>query len=149
MGLFLKAGMLWGGMLAGALAVVSPGPARADVPWHPAPPGTTVKNLPFPRDDGAFVSMAYSRVLGRSPRKKEAAKWEGGLRSGEVKRDMVLSALFASDEFFVRRLFLDLLGRPPGREELKTRLGHLRGGGRRRAVYRNLLNSEEYRSTLR
>jgi hypothetical protein len=145
----MKTGMLFGGMLAGVLAVVSPGTAEAGVPWHPAPPGGAVKNLPSPRPDKAFVSMAYSRILGRAPRKKEAVQWEEGLRSGEVKRDMVLSALFATDEFFVRRLFLDILGRPPGGEELKVRLEYLRGSGSRREVTRNLLNSEEYRSTLR
>ena len=123
--------------------------ASSEVPWYRIPPGAAVKNPPFPADDKAFISMAYDRMLGRAPGVGEVAKLEKSLRQGPKGRDKLVTSLMATDEYFVRRLFLDLLGRTPVRKEMRTRLEFLHGGGSRREVIRNLFNSPEYRATLR
>ena len=123
--------------------------ASSEVPWYRIPPGAAVKNPPFPMGDKDFIIMVYDRMLGRAPGVGEVAKWEKGLGKGSKGRDKLVTFLMTTDEYFVRHLFLDLLERAPARKEMRTRLEFLRGGGSRREVVRNLLNSPEYRATLR
>jgi len=125
------------------------GRASSEVQWYRIPPGAAVKNPPFPESDKAFLTMVYDRMLGRAPGAGEVEKWEKTLLKGPKGRDKLTTSLMATDEYFVRSLFLDLLRREPARKEMGTRLDFLRGGGSRREVVRNLLNSPEYRATLR
>ena len=145
------AGVGAGALLAVSLALLPGPPARAssEMQWYRIPPGAAVKNPPFPERDKAFIAMVYDRVLGRPPEVGETAKWEKSLRKGPKGRDRMITSLMGTDEYFVRSLFLDLLGRAPARKEMRARLKFLSGGGSRREVVRNLLNSPEYRATLR
>ena len=145
------AGVGMGALLAASLALLPGPPVRAssEVPWYRIPPGAAVKNPPFPEGNKAFITLAYDRLLGRSPGVGEAAKWEKSLRKGPKERDRMITSLMGTDEYYVRSLFLDLLGRAPLRKEMRARLEFLSGGGSRREVVRNLLNSPEYRATLR
>jgi len=145
------AGVGKGALLAVSLALLLglAGQASSEVQWYRIPPGAAVKNPPYPAADKTFIAMAYDRMFGRSPGVGEVAKWEKILRKGPKGRDKLMTSLMATDEYFVRRIFLDLLGRAPIRKEMRTRLEFLRGGGSRREVVRNLLNSPEYRATLR
>jgi hypothetical protein len=120
---------------------------RADVPWHPYPPGGEVKSLPLPRAPGDFVTEAYRRVLAREPGPAEKDRWTRRLEADGAARDGVFLELLESDELFVRQCFLTLLGRVPGEEELSLRLEFLQGGGDRRDVVRNLLESDEFRKS--
>jgi hypothetical protein len=140
-----------GALLAISLALLPGLAARAssEVLWYRIPPGAAVKNPPFPEGNKAFIALAYDRLLGRSPGVGETAKWEKSLRKGPKERDRMVTSLMAGDEYYVRILFLDLLRRAPAREEMRVRLDFLSGGGSRREVVRNLLNSPQYRATLR
>ncbi len=82
------------------------------------------------------------------PTAAESAEWLEVLASGKEKPDRVVADLLASDEFFVRQSFMTLLGRPPGEGEMAPRLQFLRGGGARRDIMRNLIESQEYRDTV-
>lgn len=130
------------------LAALSVGEAAAEVPWHALPEGAEYKSLSVPREPAAFVTLSYRRILGRGPTDGEKAGWLERLGSGEAKRDMVVTDLLASDEFFIRQNFMTLLGRPPGEGEMASRLQFLRGGGARRDITRNLMESPEYRDTV-
>jgi hypothetical protein len=134
-------------LCAFALVLLAVGGAGAGVPWHPYPPGGEVKSLPSPRDPGDFITEAYRRVLGRDPGRAERDRWTRRLEADGEARDGVFLGLLESHEFFIGQCFLALLGRPPGEGELRLRLEFLQGGGDRRDVVRNLLESEEYRST--
>lgn len=130
-------------------ALILPRSAPAEIPWHPYPPGSEVRNPPFPRDDGKFVALAFDRLLGRPPLPAEVREWTDLLQRGEARRRQLVMSLLSSDEYFLRRLFLDLLDREPGDEERDVRLRYLADGGRREDVLRNVLESPEYRATLR
>ena len=117
----------------------------AAVEWHPVPPSARVKNPPFPRDDRNFLALTYRRILGRSPSPTEEQRLAGFLDRGERAREEIVHDLFASDEFFLRQLFLVMLGREPLKEEIEVRLRHLRKGGSRKQVVGNVLESPEYR----
>jgi hypothetical protein len=132
-----------------SLPMLAVGGARAEVPWHPYPPGGEVKSLPSPRDPGDFVSEAYRRILGREPGSAEKDRWARRLETDGAARDGVFLDLLESNEFFIGQCFLTLLGRAPEERELAVRLEFLHGGGDRRDVVRNLLESEEFRSTPR
>lgn len=127
----------------------APAPAGGQVPWSIRPPGTAVKNPPFPRDDDAFLDLASRRLLGRKPLLPEREQWSREAAAGSPGRERVLMGILSSDEYFVRHLFLDVLQREPGKEEMRRRLDHLRQGGSRTEVLRNLLESEEFRRSLR
>ncbi len=129
-----------------ALLLAAAPAAHAQVPWSPRPPETAVKNPPFPRDDAEFLRLAARRLLGREPLPGESERWRRQVASGSPGRERLVLEIISSDEYFVRRLFLDLLGREPGTGEMSARLAFLREGGRRGEVLRNLLESEEYRS---
>jgi len=133
-------------LCASAIVLFAVGGVRAEVPWHPYPPGGEVKSLPSPRDPGDFITEAYRRVLGRDPGPAEEDRWTRRLEADGAARDGVFLGLLESHEFFIRQCFLALLGRPPGKGELRLRREFLQGGGDRRDVVRNLLESEEYRS---
>lgn len=137
-------------VLPGALLVLALAlPGRAgEVPWHVYPPGTEIKSLPFPRDQGDFLELVFSRILGREPHGAERERWLGLLEDGRVGREEVILDLLDSEEFFLRRSFLTLLRRTPDEGELEVRLRFLREGGSRRDILRNLLHSQEYRSAL-
>jgi hypothetical protein len=120
----------------------------AAVEWHSVPSSAQVKNPPFPRDDRNFLALTYRRILGRSPSPTEEERLAGLLLRGERSREKIVRDLYASDEFFLRRLFLDLLGREPLPEEIEVRLRHLREGGSRKQVVENLLESPEYRKKM-
>lgn len=119
----------------------------AAVEWHPVPSSARVKNPPFPRDDRRFLSLTYRRILRRTPSPEEEGRLAGLLGRGEMSREKIVRDLFASDEFFLRQLFLTLLGREPLKEEIEVRLRHLRKGGSRKQVVENALESPEYRKT--
>ncbi len=119
--------------------------STAAVEWHPVPPSARVKNPPFPRDDRNFLALTYRRILGRSPSPAEEERLTGLLDRGEMSREKIVLDLLASDEFFLRQLFLGLLGREPLPEEVEVRLRHLREGGSRKQVVENVLESPEYR----
>jgi hypothetical protein len=121
--------------------------AIAAVEWHPVPPSARVKNPPFPRDARKFLALTYRRILGRGPSPAEEKRLAGLLDRGEMLREKIVRDLFASDEFFLRQLFLALLGREPLQEEIEVRLRHLREGGSRKQVVENVLESPEYRKT--
>jgi hypothetical protein len=130
-----------------SLTLVAVGGVRAEVPWHPYPPGGEVKSLPSPRAPGDFVTEAYRRVLAREPGRAEKDRWTRRLEADGAARDGVFLELLESHEFFVRQCFLTLLGRVPGEGELSLRLEFLQGGGDRRDVVRNLLESDEFRKS--
>jgi hypothetical protein len=117
----------------------------AAVEWHPVPPSARVKNPPFPRDSRKFLSLTYRRILGRAPSPAEEDRLAGLLDRGERSREKIVRDLFASEEFFLRQLFLILLGREPLKGEMEVRLAHLRRGGSRKQIVENLLESPEYR----
>jgi hypothetical protein len=117
----------------------------AGVEWHPVPPSSQVKNLPSPREDRKFLSLTYRRILGRAPSPEEEDRLAGLLGRGEMEREKIVRELLSSDEFFLRQLFQNLLGREPLKEEGEVRLRHLRKGGSRKQVVENLLESPEYR----
>ena len=117
----------------------------AVVEWHPVPPSARVKNPPSPRDDRQFLELTYRRVLGRIPSPAEEKRLAGLLGRGEMLREKIVRDLFASDEFFLRQLFLIILGREPLKEEIEVRLRHLRKGGSRKQIVENVLESQEYR----
>jgi hypothetical protein len=128
-----------------SLPPLSPGGSIAAVEWHPVPSSARVKNPPFPRDDRRFLALTFRGILGRPPSPAEEERLAGLLRRGERLREKVIRDLFASDEFFLRQLFLTLLGREPLQEEIEVRLLHLRKGGSRKQVVENVLESPEYR----
>jgi hypothetical protein len=128
-----------------SLPPLFPQGGTAVVKWHPVPPSARVKNPPYPRDDGKFLSLTYRRILGRAPSPAEEKRLAGLLGRGEMLREKIVRDLFASDEFFLRQLFLGLLGREPLPEEIDVRLRHLRQGGIRKQVVENILESPEYR----
>ena len=109
------------------------------------PPSARVKNPPYPRDDRKFLVLTYHRILGRAPSTEEDDRLAGLLGRGELSREKIVRDLFATDEFFLRQLFLALLGREPLKEEREVRLGHLHRGGSRKQIVENLLESPEYR----
>jgi len=111
------------------------------------PPGSRVKNPPFPRDGSQFVSMVYTRFLGREPSSSDLAGWGERLGGGLRRSEMILQVM-DPEKPFIEELFRGLLGRVPRpgeKNELKTAL---EAGRSRSEIVQAVLNSGEYRKSL-
>jgi len=98
--------------------------------------------------DGAERTVAdwYKKFLGR-PADPQAGNWIEALRQGEDP-DQVLSNILGSDEYynragktpprFVRRIYLDIVGRDPNQREMNYWVGQVQYGSRPDVSYQIL-----------
>jgi len=88
----------------------------------------------------------YGRFLGRAP-DAQASVWIDAIRSGQ-QPEAVLGQILGSSEYwmragstpqgFVRRLYTDLTGRPPGPAEMRHWLNQMYHGDRQDVAYQML-----------
>jgi hypothetical protein len=95
-----------------------------------------------------FVVQLYEGFLNRQPSSREVDYWTGRMGDGASPEELVREFM-NSEEFFVRQCYLGLLGREPDADGKAGFVKALRQGESRAFVVESIIDSPEFRRTMR